>query len=73
CADARDEARRHGGVDVVIYGHTHQVVVERPQGEDTLPLVLNPGECGGWLTGDPTVALLDTDTLEVEVVSLKDR
>jgi len=39
--------------DVFIYAHSHKPEVTR---EDTL--VINPGECGGWLSGRCTVALL---------------
>jgi putative phosphoesterase len=53
--------------EIVIFGHTHQIVVERPEGG---PLRLNPGEAGGWLTGRATIALLDTDTLDVKIVDL---
>ena len=31
---------------------------------------INPGECGGWLTGSHTAALLDTGTLEVRIIDL---
>jgi len=48
--------------DILIFGHTHQVAVEKGS-----PLVLNPGECCGWLSERPTVALLDLDTLEVSI------
>lgn len=53
------------GVDVVIFGHTHEVMAE--QGT---PLLLNPGECGGWLSGRCSVALLDLDSLKVEIKEL---
>ncbi len=56
-----------GGYNVVVHGHTHQVGV-RHEGQT---LVVNPGEVCGWLYGRPTVAVLDTRTLEVEVVELK--
>ena len=51
--------------DVLIYGHTHEILVETGP-----PLVLNPGECCGWLTGRPTCGLLDTETLEPEIIDL---
>jgi len=53
------------GVDVVVVGHTHRAEI-RP-GE---PMLLNPGECGGWLTGVCTVMTLETDTLEVHIHEL---
>lgn len=57
--EKRDEA------DVVIFGHTHEVVLQK-----TGPILLNPGECGGWLSGKSTVALLDLRSLDVEIREL---
>ncbi len=54
------------GADVVITGHTHEVVNEQRDGQ----LILNPGECCGWLTERCTVATLDLDTLKAEVVEV---
>ena len=51
--------------DVVVYGHSHAKACLPGQ-----PLKLNPGEAGGWLTGAPTAAVLDTDTLDVEWIDL---
>jgi len=52
-------------VDVVVYGHTHV-----PDVRPGPPLIINPGEAGGWLKGRYTVALLDLDTMTVDVVDL---
>jgi hypothetical protein len=60
-----DDIASAAGVDVIVYGHTHDVDV-RPGH----PLVINPGEAGGWLTGKATMALLDLETMTVEIVSL---
>jgi putative phosphoesterase len=49
--------------DIVIFGHTHEPKVERQQGR----LVVNPGECGGWLSGRCTVAILDTAALAADI------
>ena len=68
CSLWQQEAARHSA-DVVIFGHTHDTVVERAEGADR-PVGINPGECGGWLTGSCTVALLDTESLEVEIIDL---
>lgn len=46
-----DTAEAH----VVISGHNHEASVETRGGQ----LLLNPGECCGWLTDRCTVALLD--------------
>ncbi|MDP8215947.1 MAG: metallophosphoesterase [Candidatus Kaelpia imicola] len=49
--------------DIVLFGHTHNVEVRRGEAA----LFVNPGEAAGWLTGDSTVAILDTDTLKVDI------
>lgn len=55
------------GADVVITGHTHEVVNETRNGK----LFLNPGECCGWLKGKCTVAILDTTARTAEVVEIQ--
>jgi len=62
--DLRPEDFR--GADVVITGHTHEVVNEMRDGT----LYLNPGECCGWVNDRPTVALLDLDTLTAQIVDV---
>ena len=52
--------------DAVIYGHTHRAEI----GNQGNTLVLNPGECGGWLEGKSTVALLETSTMDVSLIKL---
>jgi putative phosphoesterase len=52
--------------DVVITGHTHEVVNEVRDGK----LFLNPGECCGWVNGRCTVAILDTNGPGAEIVEL---
>jgi len=52
--------------DIVVHGHTHKAEVRRLGSM----LVVNPGEVCGYLTGRPTVAVLDTVTRDVELVSL---
>jgi putative phosphoesterase len=52
--------------DIIITGHTHEVVNER-KGDK---LFLNPGECCGWLYGRCTVAVLDTQTLSAEIIEV---
>ena len=60
----REENRRK--VDCIVFGHTH-----RPEVKGSRPLLVNPGECGGWLFGRPTVALLDLDDLSVRILDLE--
>ena len=52
---------------MVVHGHTHRAGVRR----EGKTLVVNPGEVCGYLYGRPTVAVLDTDKLEVKFVELK--
>lgn len=49
--------------DIVIHGHTHKADIEKKNGR----WVINPGECGGWLTGQSSVVMLDLigDTAKV--------
>ena len=52
--------------DLLIYGHTHRAEVRR-QGKS---LVMNPGECGGWLYGKATAGLYDPATGDAEIVEI---
>jgi len=52
--------------DIVITGHTHDVVNEEQNGT----LLLNPGECCGWVNDRATVGLLDTEAMSMEIVEL---
>ena len=59
--------------DVVITGHTHEIVNEKRAlpGASRETLFLNPGECCGWLTNRCTVAILDLNTLEAEIIDIE--
>ncbi len=52
--------------NIVVHGHTHEVEVKRGNGK----LIVNPGECCGYLSGKPTFAILDTHSLKVEIINL---
>jgi putative phosphoesterase len=58
-------AAQSDAVDIIVYGHTHDIDVR--QGP---PLVINPGEAGGWLRGRSTVAIVDLTSLEVDIIDL---
>ena len=60
------EQSGRGGADVIVCGHTHEPGIS---GEG--PLVVNPGECGGWVTGRSTAAMFDTDTRQAEIFDLE--
>jgi len=53
------------GIDILIYGHTH--LYHKEPGP---PLAINPGESGGWITGTPSAAILNTDTMQVSKIDL---
>ncbi len=55
-----------GRYDVIVYGHTHRSEISRRGGT----LVINPGEGAGWITGRCTAALLDTKTMQAELIEL---
>ncbi len=52
--------------DVIITGHTHEPAIERREGK----LLVNPGECCGWVTGRCTVAAVDLLTSAVELIEM---
>jgi len=54
--------RDSGHFDFILYGHTHEVEVSHGT-----TLVVNPGECGGWLNGKCTVAVWDTESGKVTI------
>jgi putative phosphoesterase len=63
--DVAESLHRSGDFDLVIYGHTHRVRVEAEKG-----ILLNPGSCAGYLAEKPTVAAVDLDSLELELIEL---
>ena len=65
--DLADSLAESGKFDVVVYGHTHKSDIRKATNGC---LIVNPGEVCGWLTGKPTIAILDTETMEVKLVEL---
>lgn len=57
------EAESH---DVIVSGHSHVAKTYR-KGRT---LVINPGEACGYLSGKPTISILDTKTLDVKTIQL---
>jgi len=51
---------------LVAYGHTHLPEIKL----EGHTLLVNPGECGGWLHGRCTVAVAHLDTLQAEIIDL---
>ncbi len=57
----------HEEFDIAIYGHTHRPHVKR---DEQGRLFINPGETSGWTFNQPTVALLNTESEEVEILPI---
>ncbi len=54
--------------DLIIYGHDHQAnVTESPAGQ----LIVNPGECCGWLSGKRSIAIWRLADNNVESIELQ--
>ena len=51
---------------LIIYGHTHQPDIKKVG----KTLVVNPGECCGWVYGKATIAVADLDDQIAELISL---
>ena len=64
--DVIESLARSGDYDVVVCGHTHLVDV-RTVGR---ALLINPGEVCGWSSGRCSVALLETQTKQVQIIDL---
>jgi len=63
--DFIESVSRSRDFDVVIHGHTHKLRVDNREA-----LLINPGECCGYLTDRATVVVLDLATMNVEVTEL---
>ncbi len=63
---ALDAVAASGFYDLVIFGHTHEALIER-KGRT---LLVNPGELGGWLYGRATFAIYDSTNGEAEIIDL---
>lgn len=55
-----------GHFDLIIFGHTHEPVIKRVNNT----LIINPGEACGWLYGKPTVAIVNLEKMEAEIVHI---
>jgi len=53
--------------DIILSGHTHIAVNKK---YDNGVLVVNPGEVCGYLTDKPTFAIVNTVTLEAEIIEI---
>jgi uncharacterized protein len=60
-----DSLAKCGKYDVVIRGHTHKIEILNDE-----TMIINPGEVCGYVSGEQTVVLLDTDDLSFEVIHM---
>ncbi|HUW90236.1 MAG TPA: metallophosphoesterase [Candidatus Nanopelagicaceae bacterium] len=61
-----DAVANSGMFDIILSGHTHSM--DNRKHKDVL--ILNPGELCGYLTDKPTFAIIDTETMEAEIIEL---
>ena len=54
------------GLGIVVCGHTHEPSVK----SEGTSLLVNPGECCGWVSGRSTIAIADTESRTAEIISL---
>jgi len=59
-----DPARE--GASCIIFGHTHKPEVSKKGRQ----ILVNPGESGGWLSGNSTVAIVDLDSLSARIFKI---
>ena len=61
-----DALANSGMFDIILSGHTHSMVNRKHKDV----LILNPGELCGYLTEKPTFAIINTETMEAEIIEL---
>lgn len=52
--------------DLIIYGHTHIPEIKIKNSS----LMVNPGECSGWLYRKPTIAIVDLADFSVKILRI---
>ena len=52
--------------DLIVFGHTHKPEIIKKYNK----LVINPGECGGWLTNYSSVAIVSLDALFLKIYKI---
>ena len=55
-----------GKFDIILSGHTHNMVNRKQNGV----LIVNPGELCGYLTNKSTFAIIDTETMDSEIIEI---
>ena len=65
--ELQEEIGEGGKFDLILFGHTHRPLTMR-MGR---ALILNPGETCGFLSGKPTCAVIDLDTMESTIREIR--
>lgn len=53
--------------DLLVFGHTHKKLFKKVKNG----LVVNPGECCGWVKGEPTIAIVDLERQTCDFIELE--
>lgn len=61
--ELQEEIGEGGRFDLILFGHTHRPLTMRIG----RALIMNPGETCGFLSGKPTCAVIDLDTMEGDI------
>lgn len=61
-----EEVMKKLSFDLIAYGHTHIPKILKYEKN----LIVNPGEVGGWITGNSTVSLVDLKDKEAEIIQI---
>lgn len=65
--DSVDRLIEENRLDLIVYGHTHQVDIRVGK-----PMAINPGDASGWLR-PPTIVLLNPKDMSYEVIDLDEK
>lgn len=63
--DVAQAVHDSGQFDLVVFGHTHEAVVS-----GGAKILLNPGACSGYLAARSTIAIVDLETMHVELLEI---
>jgi hypothetical protein len=63
----RDAGPKSADCRVIIFAHTHRAEIRR---DEAGCLFVNPGETSGWTYRRPSIAVLETDPLQAELIRL---
>ena len=65
--DSLQDMADSGEYDLIVYGHTHTIDIRTQK----KPLIINPGEVGGWLSGQSTLVVWSTENDNVQLIELE--